>query len=118
LHAYTSKTPKHLLLLFSVKLVNQYLQLLMGLTTFSLSKGTTIDLLHLGVITPLPFLASPSSATAWQSPEEISPTYLLDQGESRRRCDPCVHISEALLVAALIGLDPKEYDYRKNISAM
>jgi hypothetical protein len=29
-----------------------------------------------------------------------------------------VHISEALLVAALIGLDPKEYDYRKNISAM
>jgi hypothetical protein len=38
-------------IIFLVKLANQYLQLLMGSTTFSLSKGTTIDLLHSGVIT-------------------------------------------------------------------
>jgi hypothetical protein len=45
------KTQKHhLLLLFTVKLANQYLQLLMGLTTFSILKGTTIEFLHLGVI--------------------------------------------------------------------
>jgi hypothetical protein len=48
LHAYTSKNQKHLL--FPVKLANQYLYLLMGSTTFSIFKGTTIDLLHLGVI--------------------------------------------------------------------
>jgi hypothetical protein len=50
LHAYTPKTQKHLLLLFPVKFANQYLQLLMGSTTFSVSKGTTVDLIHLRVI--------------------------------------------------------------------
>ena len=33
-----------------VKLANQCLQLLVGSITFSILKGTTIDLLHLGVI--------------------------------------------------------------------
>jgi hypothetical protein len=56
LHAYTQKTPLLLLLLllFPIKLANQYLQLLVGLTTFSIMKVTTTDLLHLGVIRPLP----------------------------------------------------------------
>ena len=48
---YTPKIPKpcnfHL---FPARFTNQYLQLLVGSTTFSYLKGTTIDLLHLGVI--------------------------------------------------------------------
>jgi hypothetical protein len=54
LHNYTPKTPKHIYFLFHVKLANKYLQLLMGSTTFSILKGTTIDLLHLGVISKAP----------------------------------------------------------------
>jgi hypothetical protein len=50
LHAYTIKTQKHLYLLYPDKFANQYLQLLVGLTTFSILKGTKINLLHLGVI--------------------------------------------------------------------
>jgi hypothetical protein len=38
-------------IIFQVKLTNLYLQLLVGSTTFSISKGTKIDLLHLEVIT-------------------------------------------------------------------
>jgi hypothetical protein len=45
------KTQKQLLnIIFLIKLANQYLQLLVGSTTFSILKGTTIDLLHLGVM--------------------------------------------------------------------
>jgi hypothetical protein len=67
LHAYTPKTQKHILLLFHVKLANQYLQLLVGSTTFSILKGTTIDLLHLGVITIVSHIEqtpSPQSGTS------------------------------------------------------
>jgi hypothetical protein len=51
LHAYIQK-PKNTFynIIFPIKLANQYLQLLVGSTTFSISKGTTMDLLHLGVI--------------------------------------------------------------------
>jgi hypothetical protein len=51
LQPYTQKAKNTFLQLFPVKLANQYLQLLVGLSTFSISKGNTIDLLHLGVIT-------------------------------------------------------------------
>ena len=43
------KTLASFIVLFII-LSNQYLQLLVGSTTFSYLKGTTIDLLHLGVI--------------------------------------------------------------------
>jgi hypothetical protein len=52
LHVYTQNPKTPILYYFPIKLANQYLQLLMGLTTFSILKGTVIDLLHLGVITP------------------------------------------------------------------
>jgi hypothetical protein len=54
LHNYTPKTQKHFYLLFHVKIANKYLQLLVGSTTFSILKGTTINLLHLGVISKAP----------------------------------------------------------------
>jgi hypothetical protein len=50
LHTYTQKPKTPFYIIFPDNLTNQYLQLLVSLITFSISKGTTIDLLHLGVI--------------------------------------------------------------------
>jgi hypothetical protein len=50
LHSYTQKPQNTFIIIFLVKLASQYLHLLVGSTTFSILKGTTIDLLHLGVI--------------------------------------------------------------------
>jgi hypothetical protein len=63
-----SKNTFIVIIILHVKLANQYLQLLVGLTTFSISKDTTIDLLHLGVITaghisPLLDFTPPNLAT-------------------------------------------------------
>jgi hypothetical protein len=50
LHLYTTKTQKHIYLLFPVKLANQYPSSSWVWQHFIYLKGTTIDLLHLGVI--------------------------------------------------------------------
>jgi hypothetical protein len=54
LHTLTKKSKTIAIsIIFPLKLANQYLQLLEGSTTFSILKGTTIDLLYLEVISHL-----------------------------------------------------------------
>jgi hypothetical protein len=63
LHLYTTKTQKHFYLSFPAKLANQYPSNTWVWQPFIYLKGTTIDLLHLGVINhkhrcPIPFISS------------------------------------------------------------
>ena len=53
-------------IVFPARFTNQYLQLLVGSKTFSYLKGTTIDLLHLGVIKILFWRRCRGALRYWQ----------------------------------------------------
>jgi hypothetical protein len=69
-------------IIFHVKLANQYLQLLVGSTTFSILKGTTIDLHHLEVITAPRGALTPRGAST--SPLFMVVVTLPDKGIDNR----------------------------------